>query len=54
MITVRISYEDREELDTVLESLRTIFDILKIKHTEKGRFKKAYILLEIKDSAKNE
>lgn len=48
MITVRISYESREELETVLDSLRTIFEILKIKHTEKGRFKKAYILLDIK------
>ena len=52
MIKIKISYENDEELDAVLNNINKSFAVNQIKKTEKqterGVFKKAYIFLTVK------
>lgn len=52
MIVVRVSYEHQKELETIMDKLKGIAEIRKVKRSDKvdGHFRKAYITLELKEN----
>lgn len=46
MVKIRVSYEQQQELQTVLKLLHPIIKQYKVSKNDKGQYKKAYIDLK--------
>ncbi len=47
MIKIKVSYENKEQIEKVIELLHKHIHSFKISRNEKGQYKKAYIELDI-------
>lgn len=46
MIKIKVSYEDEKELKDFLNLIHSKIKKVKIMHNSKGKYKKAYIIIE--------
>lgn len=51
-VKIRVSYQERAELDRVLQLLRPVMKSCKISRNNDGNFRKAYILLDERTTSK--
>lgn len=47
MVNIRVSYQDRQELEKLIRLLRPFILSCRISKTQKGKYIKAYISLDI-------
>ena len=54
MAMIKLSYEQQDELQTILSKLKQVFDVKKVRKPKKtaGRYQKAYIEIDIKHQEK--
>lgn len=51
-VKIRVSYQERAELDRVMQLLRPVLKSCKISRNNDGNFRKAYILLDERTTSK--